>query len=65
MIYRGFQGQRYKEIFCYYPPTDQQKFVTDLINHWKSGFGARYNVDRKEAIEVLEISASIGKLLIR
>ncbi|MBN1903984.1 MAG: RNA methyltransferase [Deltaproteobacteria bacterium] len=48
-----------KRFFVITPLTDQQEFVTELINHWKSGFGARYNVDRKEAIEVLEISASI------
>jgi hypothetical protein len=48
-----------KRFFVVTPLSDQQEFVTDLINHWKSGFGASYNVDRKEAIEVLEISASI------
>lgn len=48
-----------KRFFVVTPLTDQQEFVSDLINHWKSGFGASYNVDRKEAIEVLEISASI------
>jgi hypothetical protein len=48
-----------KRFFVVTPLSDQQEFVLDLINHWKSGFGASYNVDRKEAIEVLEISASI------
>ena len=41
------------------PLTDQQEFTKSLINHWKSGFGASYNVDRKEAIEVIEVTASI------
>jgi len=48
-----------KNFFVITNLSDQQEFVTELINHWKSGFGASYNVDRKEAIEVLEISASI------
>lgn len=48
-----------KNFFVITNLSDQQEFVLDLINHWKSGFGASYNVDRKEAIEVLEISASI------
>ena len=45
--------------FVITPLTDQQEFTKSLINHWKSGFGASYNVDRKEAIEVIEITASI------
>ena len=48
-----------KKFFVITPLTDQQEFTESLINHWKSGFGASYNVDRKEAIEVIEITASI------
>ncbi len=48
-----------KRFFVVTPLSDQQKFVYSLINHWKSGFGASYNIDRKEAIEVIEITASI------
>ncbi|NLA75448.1 MAG: RNA methyltransferase [Deltaproteobacteria bacterium] len=48
-----------KRSFIITPLTDQQEFIAELTDHWKSGFGASYNVDRKEAIEVLEISASI------
>ena len=48
-----------KTFFVITPLTDQQDFTKSLINHWKSGFGASYNVDRKEAIEVIEITASI------
>jgi len=48
-----------KKFFVVTPLTDQQEFTKSLINHWKSGFGASYNVDRKEAIEVIEITASI------
>ena len=48
-----------KKFFLVTPLEDQQEFVNSLINHWKSGFGASYNIDRKEAIEVIEITASI------
>ena len=48
-----------KKFFVITPLTDQQEFTKSLINHWKSGFGASYNVDRKEAIEVIEVTASI------
>jgi hypothetical protein len=52
-----------KRFFVVTPLTDQQEFTKSLINHWKLGFGARYNVDRKEAIEVLEITASIEAVI--
>jgi hypothetical protein len=45
--------------FAITPLTDQHEFIKSLINHWKTGFGASYNVDRKEAIEVIEITVSI------
>ncbi len=48
-----------KRFFVVTPLTDQQEFVKSLINHWKTGYGASYNVDRKEAIEVIQITASI------
>lgn len=48
-----------KKFFVITPLSDQQEFTKSLIDHWKSGFGATYNIDRKEAIEVIEISASI------
>ena len=48
-----------KKFFVVTPLEDQLEFVNSLINHWKSGFGASYNIDRKEAIEVIEITASI------
>ncbi len=52
-----------KKFFVVTPLTDQQDFTKSLINHWKSGFGASYNVDRKEAIEVIEITASLEEAL--
>ena len=48
-----------KKFFVITPLTDQQEFTKSLIDHWKSGFGASYNVDRKEAIKVIEITTSI------
>jgi hypothetical protein len=54
-----------KNFFVVTPLTDQQEFTKSLINHWKSGFGASYNVDRKEAIEVIEITASIEEAVFK
>jgi len=48
-----------KRFFVVTPLSDQQEFISSLIEHWKSGYGASYNIDRKEAIEVIEVTASI------
>lgn len=45
------------------PLTDQQKLTESLVNHWKTGYGASYNIDRKEAIEVLEITPSLEETI--
>lgn len=48
-----------KKFFVITPLTDQQKLTESLVDHWKNGFGASYNVDRKEAIEVIKITPTI------
>jgi len=45
--------------FVINPLSDQQKLIESLIKHWKTGFGASYNIDRKEAIKVIKITSSI------
>ena len=45
--------------FVITPLSDQRKLTENLIEHWKTGFGASYNVDRKEAIEVIRLSSSL------
>ena len=48
-----------KKYFVVTPLSDQQEFINSLIDHWKTGYGASYNIDRKEAIEVIDITASV------
>jgi tRNA (guanine37-N1)-methyltransferase len=45
--------------FVITPLADQRELIESLIDHWKTGFGASYNIDRKEAIEVIKISSSL------
>ncbi len=54
---RTYGAKRYYVIT---PLTDQRELTRSLIDHWKTGFGASYNIDRKEAIEVLEITSSLN-----
>lgn len=48
-----------KRFFIVTPLQDQQRFAERIRNHWINGFGADYNEDRKEAIELLDIAPSL------
>lgn len=44
------------------PYQDQQKLVGEIVSHWRDGYGARYNTDRKEALASIEICADLQGL---
>ncbi|MFC1841417.1 RNA methyltransferase [Thermodesulfobacteriota bacterium] len=46
--------------FVITPLSDQRELTERLIDHWKTGFGASYNIDRKEAIKVIKITSSLN-----
>lgn len=52
-----------KRFFVINPLDDQRKLAESIIRHWKQGYGAKYNIDRKEAIEVIEIAPSLDKAI--
>lgn len=37
------------------PYRDQQQLVQEILDHWLTGHGAEYNVDRKEALSLVRI----------
>ncbi len=37
------------------PAEEQQLLTSRIINHWQQGFGASYNPDRRQALDVLQI----------
>jgi len=41
------------------PLKKQQVLVKRIISHWRSGFGAKYNPKRKDALELVSISDSL------
>ncbi|HDR14168.1 MAG TPA: RNA methyltransferase [Desulfobacteraceae bacterium] len=41
------------------PLEDQQQLVGRVLDHWVKGFGAQYNGNRKEALELIDIVPSI------
>jgi len=41
------------------PLLDQQELAARILEHWKVGYGAAYNPDRKEAMELVRVCSSI------
>jgi hypothetical protein len=41
------------------PLEDQQQLVGRVVDHWVKGFGAQYNANRKEALELIDVVPSI------
>lgn len=48
-----------KGFFVITPLYDQQVLAERIRSHWTKGFGAQYNRDRKEAIQLVEIAPSL------
>ncbi len=48
-----------KAFFVITPLEDQKKLVERIKAHWTEGYGASYNPDRKEALEMVTIAESI------
>jgi tRNA (guanine37-N1)-methyltransferase len=48
-----------KRVFVINPLEDQQRLAERILRHWVSGFGAAYNRNRKEAIELIGISPTL------
>lgn len=41
------------------PYEDQQNLVSEILEHWKNGHGAKYNPARKEALELVHLADSL------
>lgn len=48
--------------FIITPFADQQKLVGEIIGHWRHGYGARHNPDRKEAFSIVSVFSSMTDL---
>jgi hypothetical protein len=45
------------------PLEDQQHLVTEIIDHWVTGVGARYNPDRRDALALIRLQSSLQATL--
>jgi len=50
-----------RQYFVITPLEDQKELVERVQRHWTEGYGAEYNRNRKEAIELISISSSLEK----
>jgi hypothetical protein len=45
------------------PLEDQQNLVRSIVDHWVSGVGAHYNPDRRTALQLIELQATLTEAL--
>lgn len=50
-----------KQFYVITPLKDQQVLAERIKSHWTEGYGAEYNLDRKKALEILNISPSLDE----
>ena len=52
-----------KEFFVITPLEDQKALAEQVVRHWTSGHGSRYNEKRKEAIDLVRVSVSLDSVI--
>ncbi len=52
-----------RHVYVVTPFSDQQQLVREIVGHWQDGYGATYNTDRKEALEIIRICDDLEELL--
>lgn len=48
-----------RRFFVATPLLDQQKLASRVLDHWRTGYGARYNPNRKEALDLIGVCHGI------
>lgn len=43
------------------PSLDQQAMIRRIVGHWQDGWGAGYNPDRREALSIIRVVASLSE----
>lgn len=52
-----------KRLYVVTPLVDQQELARWVVDHWTTGYGASYNPDRKEAMELVAVSADLEEVV--
>lgn len=45
--------------FVIQPIQEQRELIQQLLEHWRSGFGAKYNPDRTQALELIQVAPTL------
>jgi len=45
------------------PYADQQTLVQELLDHWRTGYGADYNPARKEALQIVRMTETLEQAI--
>ncbi len=45
------------------PIRAQQEMIMRIVDHWRTGFGSRYNPTRFEALEMVRVASDLGELV--
>ncbi|MBA3014529.1 MAG: RNA methyltransferase [Proteobacteria bacterium] len=61
-IARAGRSYGVDNFFIITPFADQQKLVGEIIDHWRTGYGAQHNPDRREAFSIVSICPSLEEL---
>lgn len=48
-----------EKYYIIHPHEAQHGLIKDIIGYWQEGYGAEYNPDRKEALDLVELKESI------
>ena len=46
------------------PLADQKTLVNEIVSHWQSGYGATYNPDRKDALDLIQVVSYCEEVLL-
>ena len=52
-----------RAVYCVTPLLDQRRLVGRLIGHWTGGYGASGNPDRRDALQLLSVTASLAEAI--
>lgn len=61
-IARAARTYGVRSFFVVTPLEDQQVLAKRILDHWREGFGARYNPDRREALGLVRVVDSLQTL---
>ena len=62
-IARSARTYDVEKFFVVHPSPNQQKLISNIVSYWQEGYGGKYNADRKEAFNILEICSSLDQVI--